>query len=68
MRKCVLNPPVNGYHRLAIQVADDGVYLLLSRKADDNGFEFDHWYETVEEAEESASEFGVHAADWQETE
>ena len=65
LKRLTLNPPVNGYRRLAIDVTDDGVYLLLSHSAGDGPYEFDHGFATVEEAETAAREtFGVNASDW----
>lgn len=64
-KTALLNPPVNGYARLAIDVQDDGVYLLLSRSKEAGTYEFDHWFETLSEAEEAALEgFGIAVTDW----
>jgi hypothetical protein len=66
LRTVVLDPPVKGYRRLAIEVAEDGVYLLMSRKDGDGPYEFDTLCESVADAEEDAKEgFGVAGHQWQ---
>jgi len=65
LKTVVLNPPVKGYRRLAIHVAEGGVYLLMSREDGDGPYEFDTLCESVVDAEEAAKHsFGVATHQW----
>ncbi len=42
-----------------------GVYLFLFKSVDDSPSDADYWYESIEEAERHAAEFGICSTDWQ---
>ena len=66
MRKtATLAAPVNGIRRVMTYATDRGTYLFLYTRLKDGPSDFDHWFETLAEADESAAEtFAVRAADW----
>lgn len=68
-RIATLRNAVNGIRRVMLYEADagegGGTYLFLYTRADDGPCEYDHWYGSPRDAEESAGEaFGVKPEDW----
>lgn len=61
MRKvCYIDPPQDGICRCMIYgESDGGFYLFLYNKPEDGPCQFDHWYETLTAAEESAIDIGA---------
>lgn len=52
--------------RVMIFDSGEGVYLFLYTSEQDGPCTADHWFKTVEEAEQScADEFGIASTDWQ---
>ncbi|RPD49337.1 hypothetical protein DNI29_00605 [Hymenobacter sediminis] len=67
MRKvALLQQPVAEVVRLMIYEEEQGVYLFGYNTVADAGCAWDHWFQTVADAEEAAlEEYGVPVTDWQ---
>ena len=67
MRKvAVVLRPTDNIRRLMTYTSDGGAHLFLYTKLEDGPCDYDEWYESIELAEQSASErFGLRGEDWE---